>query len=169
VALSAACQVRRFLPARRATLSSGSPRPAAARAFRGGSFRRLVVRSDGAVHRPGTPPRLIPFPVAESLVVRASPSPTRDAFSIGDSSRNTKRGFDVVRFHGTRSHDRDTRTESNQSPALHGLSARGAWCRHDFADAQVSHLFSEVIAEDSIAVAEQVTREPVKGKCASSV
>src|SRR5271167_3410695 len=32
-------------------------------------------------------------------------------------------------------------------------------------DAHVSHLFSEVIAEDSVAVAQQVTRELVKGKC----
>jgi len=31
-------------------------------------------------------------------------------------------------------------------------------------DAQVSHLFSEVKAENSIAVAQQVTRELVKGK-----
>ena len=31
-------------------------------------------------------------------------------------------------------------------------------------DAHVSHLFSELIAEDSIAVARQVTRELVKGK-----
>src|SRR5271167_3132255 len=32
-------------------------------------------------------------------------------------------------------------------------------------DAHVSHLFSEVKAEDSVAVAQQVTRELVKGKC----
>jgi hypothetical protein len=31
-------------------------------------------------------------------------------------------------------------------------------------DAHVSHLFSEVTAEDRIAVAQQVTRELVKGK-----
>ncbi len=33
-----------------------------------------------------------------------------------------------------------------------------------FLDAQVSHLFSEVQAEDCIAVTKQVTRELVKGK-----
>jgi len=33
-----------------------------------------------------------------------------------------------------------------------------------FVDAHVSHLFSELIAEDSIAVAQQVTRELVEGK-----
>src|SRR6516164_8642566 len=33
-----------------------------------------------------------------------------------------------------------------------------------FVDAHVSHLFSKVIAEDSIAVAQQVTRELVEGK-----
>jgi hypothetical protein len=31
-------------------------------------------------------------------------------------------------------------------------------------DAHVSHLFSEVIAEDRIPIAQQVTRELVKGK-----
>ena len=34
-----------------------------------------------------------------------------------------------------------------------------------FVDAQVSQLFSEVIAEDRIAVPQQVARELVKGKC----
>ena len=36
--------------------------------------------------------------------------------------------------------------------------------RQNFADAHVSHLFSEAIPEDSIAVAQQVARELVKGK-----
>jgi len=34
-----------------------------------------------------------------------------------------------------------------------------------FLDAHVSHLISEVIAEDRIAVPQQVARELVKGKC----
>jgi hypothetical protein len=34
-----------------------------------------------------------------------------------------------------------------------------------FVDAQVTQLFSEVIAEDRIAVPQQVARELVKGKC----
>jgi|SRR5215469_1584414 len=38
-------------------------------------------------------------------------------------------------------------------------------CRQNFADAHVSHLFSEVMAEDSIAVAQQVARELDKRKC----
>src|SRR5690348_9124020 len=42
---------------------------------------------------------------------------------------------------------------------------RRARCRQNFADAHVSHLFSEGIPEDSIAVAQQVARELVKGKC----
>src|SRR5271167_5264023 len=42
---------------------------------------------------------------------------------------------------------------------------RRARCGQHFVDAHVSHLFSEVIAEDSVAVAQQVTRELVKGKC----
>src|SRR5271165_90286 len=41
---------------------------------------------------------------------------------------------------------------------------RGSRRRQHFMDAHVSHLFSEVKAEDSIAVAQQVTRELVKGK-----
>ena len=54
-----------------------------------GFFRQPVVRSGGAVRRPAAPSRRTPFREVESLVARASPSPTRDAFSIGDSNRNT--------------------------------------------------------------------------------
>jgi hypothetical protein len=52
-------------------------------------FRQPVVRSGGAVHRLAAPPRRTLFPAAESLVAPASPSPTKDVFSIGDSNRNT--------------------------------------------------------------------------------
>ena len=45
-----------------------------------------------------------------------------------------------------------------------GSLPRRARCRQDFVDAQVSHLFSEVIPEDSIAVAQQIARELGKGK-----
>jgi hypothetical protein len=45
-----------------------------------------------------------------------------------------------------------------------GSLPRRARCRQDFADAHVSHLFSEVIAEDRIAVAQQVARELGKRK-----
>src|SRR5664279_3360444 len=41
---------------------------------------------------------------------------------------------------------------------------RRARCGQHFVDAHVSHLFSEVLAEDSIAVAQQVARQLVKGK-----
>src|SRR5215472_2371518 len=52
---------------------------------------------------------------------------------------------------------------SNHS--LHiGSLPRRAWCREDFANAHISHMFSEVIAKDPIAVPQQVTRELVKGK-----
>jgi len=54
-----------------------------------GSFRQPVVRSGGAVRRLAIPLRLVLAPAAEPVVARASPSPTRDAFSIGDSNRNT--------------------------------------------------------------------------------
>ena len=53
---------------------------------------------------------------------------------------------------------------SNHS--LHiGSLPRRARCRQDFADAHGSHLLSEVIAEDGIAVPQHVTRELGKGKC----
>jgi len=81
-------------------------------------LRRPVVRSGGVVHRPGTRPRLIPFPVAEWIWARANPSPTRDEFSIGDSSRNTNRGFDAASSHGTRSHDRGIHAEWNHFVAI---------------------------------------------------
>src|SRR6516225_4674174 len=45
-----------------------------------------------------------------------------------------------------------------------GSLPRRARCRQDFADAHVAHLFSEVVAENSIAVAQQVARELGKGK-----
>src|SRR5208337_4096864 len=51
------------------------------------------------------------------------------------------------------------------NPPLHvGSLPRGSRRGQHFVDAHVSHLFSEVIAEDSIAVAEQVARHLVKGK-----
>jgi hypothetical protein len=53
---------------------------------------------------------------------------------------------------------------SNHSLDIGSLPRR-ARCRQNFADAQVSHLFSEVIAKDSIAVPQQVARELFKGKC----
>src|SRR5437870_13723380 len=53
---------------------------------------------------------------------------------------------------------------SNHSLYIGSLPRR-ARCRQNLADAHVSHLFSEGIPEDSIAVAQQVAREVVKGKC----
>src|SRR5258708_25038607 len=90
-----------------------------------GVFRGPVVRSGDAIHRPAALPRLTPLSAAEWVVARASPSPTRDAFSIGDSNRNTNRGFDVTSFHGTRSHDRGTRAAWNQSPVPPKPSSKG--------------------------------------------
>ena len=57
-----------------------------------------------------------------------------------------------------------TANGSNHSLDIGSLPRR-ARCRQDFADAHVSHLFSEVSAEDSIAVAQQVTGELGKGEC----
>jgi len=58
--------------------------------FDSGSFRQPVVRSGGAVRRRGVALRRIPFRAGESLVAPVRPSPTKDAFSIGDSNRNRK-------------------------------------------------------------------------------
>ena len=77
-------------------------------------FRQPVVRSDGAIRRVGAAPRLAPFPLLESIVAPASPFPTKDAFSIGDSTGNKRPGFDVASFRGTRSRGPDTRGEWNQ-------------------------------------------------------
>src|SRR5437660_8406474 len=52
---------------------------------------------------------------------------------------------------------------SNHSLYIGSLPWR-ARCRQNFRDAHVSHLLSEVVAEDSIAVPQQVPRELVKGK-----
>src|SRR5260370_38460087 len=52
---------------------------------------------------------------------------------------------------------------SNHSLYIGSLPRR-APCRQNFADAHISHLFSEVIAEDSVAVAPQIVRELFKGK-----
>ena len=56
-------------------------------------------------------------------------------------------------------------TNGSNHPLYIGSLPRRARCRQNFADAHVSHLFSEVIAKDSIAVPQQVAREFFKGKC----
>jgi hypothetical protein len=66
-------------------------------------FRQPVVRTDGATRRVAAAPRLAPFPLVESVVAPASPFPTKDAFSIGDSTGNKRPGFDVASFRGTQS------------------------------------------------------------------
>ena len=53
---------------------------------------------------------------------------------------------------------------SNHSLYIGSLPRRPR-CRQDFANAHVSRLFSEVITEDRFAVAEQIPRELLKGKC----
>ena len=113
-------------------------------------LRRLAVRSGGAVRRPVPTTRQIPFLVAEWIVARASPSPTRDAFAIGDSNPSRKRGYDEARF----------RDHPLHVGSLPGGARRG----QHFADAQVAHLFSEVSAEDDVPVAQQVAPELVEGK-----
>src|SRR5262249_443380 len=60
----------------------------------------------------------------------------------------------------------ETLTSNGTNDPLHiGSLPRGSRCAQHFLDAHVSHLFSEGIADDGIAVAEQVTRELVEGKC----
>ena len=56
-------------------------------------------------------------------------------------------------------------TNAANHPLDIGSLPRRAWCRQDFANAHVSHVFSEVIAKDRIAVAQEVARELGKGKC----
>src|SRR5580700_6883090 len=51
---------------------------------------------------------------------------------------------------------------ANHTLDIGSLPAR---CRQDFANAHVSQVFSEVIAKDRIAVAQEVARELCKGKC----
>jgi hypothetical protein len=53
---------------------------------------------------------------------------------------------------------------SNHSLYIGSLPRRTR-CGQDFANAHISHSFSEVIAKDPIAVSQQVTRELVKGEC----
>src|SRR5215469_6738064 len=89
-----------------------------------GSFRQPVVRSGDAAHRPAEWPRRPPVPAAESLVARARPFPTKDAFSIDGNTRSTIGAFFVASLRGTRSHDRGTPDESSQSRALYRLSAK---------------------------------------------
>ena len=93
-----------------------------------------------------------------------SPSPTRDGFSTGDSNPSTKRGCDEASSHGTRSHGPGLPPNGTNHPLHIGSLPGGAWRGQNFADAHVSHLFSEVLAEDGIAVAQQVARELVEGK-----
>ncbi|SRR6266436_1616 len=77
------------------------------------SVRQRAVRSGGAVHRPAAPPRRTPLPAVESLVAAVNPSPTKGAFSIGGSNRNTNR-------------NRGTRGERSQSPVRYRLAAKAS-------------------------------------------
>ena len=57
-------------------------------------------------------------------------------------------------------------TPNGTNHPLHVRSLpRGARRGQHFMDAHVSHLFSKVLAKDSIAVAEQVAGDLVKGEC----
>ena len=56
-------------------------------------------------------------------------------------------------------------TNGSDHPLDIGSLPRRARCRQDFANAHVSHVFSEVIAKDRIVVAQEVARELGKGKC----
>ena len=86
-----------------------------------GFFRRPVVRSGGAAHRPAAPPRWILFPVVESLVAPVRPSPAKDGpppFGSWCVSRRARQStavqfpvwedfrrlaFDEIRFYGATS------------------------------------------------------------------
>jgi hypothetical protein len=72
-----------------------------------GLFRRPVVRSGDAIHRPAALPRLTPSAAAEWVVARVSPSSTRDAFAIGDSNRDLVAQSHVLQLEGSaRTEDR---------------------------------------------------------------
>ena len=60
-----------------------------------------------------------------------------------------------------------SRHSRRTDPTTRSTYARcqAARCRKNFADTHVSHLFSEVIAKDRIAVAEEEARELGKRKC----
>ena len=66
--------------------------------IRSDAARRLVVHSGGEVRRPVVPPRLAPFPLAESVVARANPLLRGDGFGICDSSPNTNEACGVGRL-----------------------------------------------------------------------
>ena len=92
-------------------------------------FRRLVVRSGDVARPPAAVPPLAPFPAAELVAARASPSPKQDASLLRDSTGNNRRGFDAARLHGTRSHDLNTLAEWNQLPAPRTLVAKASAAR----------------------------------------
>jgi hypothetical protein len=79
-----------------------------------GLFRQPVVRNGDAAHRVAAGPRLAPFPVTELIAVPGSPFPTKDAFSIDDSTGNKRPGCDAARVHGTRSHGPGTRADPRE-------------------------------------------------------
>src|SRR3979490_1061441 len=56
-------------------------------------------------------------------------------------------------------------TNASDHPLDMGSLPRRARCRQHFANAHVSHVFSEVIAKDRITIAQEVARELGKGKC----
>ena len=90
--LSLVNEIRRCTRLQESTVRTQISKPqgeAARSVVDAGVFRQPVVRSGGAVHQPAAPTRRTPFPAAESHVAPASPSPTKDVFSIGDSNRNT--------------------------------------------------------------------------------
>src|ERR1700730_154588 len=57
---------------------------------------------------------------------------------------------------------------TNHPLKVSSLPRRARHGQH-FLNTHVSHLFSEVVAEDRVAVAEQVARRLVKGKCLSQL
>jgi hypothetical protein len=90
-------------------------------------------------------------------------------FSTDDSNRNTNEEFVVASVHGTRLRDRGTRVESIQSLVLPRLAAKVSAVQDRTSQMPMSRtLFSEVIAKDRIAVAQQVAGNLAKGKASRS-
>jgi hypothetical protein len=130
-------------------------------------LHRRLLAALGAVRRQGVALRPIPFRAGESLVAAARPSQRK---MCSRSMIVIEIRIEGSSLRGFMEHDHMIEAlasnGSNHSLYIASLPRR-AWCGQHFANAHVSHLFSEVVAKDPIAVTQYITRELVKGKCLS--
>jgi len=132
------------------------------RAFSGSPSFVAVMQSAG----PAAPPRPDPIPAAESFVAPGESFPTKDVFLIGDSNRIRIEGSSVTSFHGTRSPMiEELAPNGSITPLLHRLSCKASAVQTGTSQMPVSRTcLGKSFPKDSIAVAQQVARELVKGK-----